>query len=127
MTAPAKTERKSLGKWGEEQAAAKLLADGYRIEARNWRCRYGEIDIIAFDPQGTLCFIEVRTRRGIRFGGAMGSISAKKRKTMAAAAALFLAERSLDVASRFDLIAHQAAGSQWETHHVAGAFLIESL
>jgi Predicted endonuclease distantly related to archaeal Holliday junction resolvase len=56
-----------LGNWGEQLAADRMVVDGYCILARNFRCRYGEIDIIA-EHEGDLVFIEVKTRRGIAYG-----------------------------------------------------------
>lgn len=49
-------ERKLLGRWGEAQAAAYLRERGYRIVAAGWRCRYGEIDLIA-EKDRFLCFV----------------------------------------------------------------------
>ena len=58
--------------------------------ARNWRCRHGEIDLIA-EERGTLVFAEVRMRRGAGFGGAAESVTAAKRARLIAAARLYLA------------------------------------
>jgi putative endonuclease len=64
-----RTMRQRLGDFGEQAAAAYLTRHGYTILARNWRCRAGEIDLIA--RQGAqLVFVEVRTRRSNQYGPA---------------------------------------------------------
>ena len=65
-----------------------------RILARNWRCRYGELDVIATDPSGrTLVFVEVKTRTGDGFGGLPEAVTAAKVKRIRRLAALWLAEQ----------------------------------
>ena len=68
---------KKLGREGEEKAAVYLDARGFEILERNFRCRFGEIDIIAMDGD-TLCFIEVKTRRNCRFGLPAEAVSRQK-------------------------------------------------
>lgn len=73
-----------------EDLCAELLARaGLRVLARNWRCRHGEIDLIA-EERGTLVFAEVRLRRGERFGGAAESVTTAKRARLLAAANAYL-------------------------------------
>lgn len=60
-------DNKILGQQGEEYAVKYLIRKGCIILERNYRCRYGEIDIIALD-QGILCFIEVKTRTRMDYG-----------------------------------------------------------
>lgn len=60
--------RQELGRKGEEAAVRYLKSRGYTIIKRNWFCRFGEADIIARDPEGTLCFIEVKTRQSVEAG-----------------------------------------------------------
>ncbi len=67
----------SLGGRGEDVAAEYLLGLGWTILDRNWRCRHGEIDIIATDGD-TLVFVEVKTRRGQGFGSGLEAITATK-------------------------------------------------
>lgn len=122
MTADAK---QTLGKWGEERAVAQLEGEGYAVLARNWRKRGGEIDIIARSPAGVVCFVEVRTTRGTRFGGAAASITAAKRRKMATVASQYLAETGGDAPARFDVIAHERRGGEWRTEHFEGAFMLE--
>jgi putative endonuclease len=90
------------GRRAEELCAGLLQKAGLRILARNWRCRLGEIDLVA-EEAGTLVFAEVRLRRDVRFGGAAESITAAKRARLVAAARLYLAGRPA-APCRFDVL-----------------------
>ena len=81
------------GARAEALAAAFLVARGLVIVERNFRCRRGEIDLIARDGE-TLVFVEVRLRSRRDFGGAAASITAAKRARIAAAASFYLGRRS---------------------------------
>ena len=72
--------RQELGRKGEEAAVKYLEAKGFEIIKRNWFCRFGEADIIARDVDGTLCFIEVKTRRSIEAGLPEEAITYEKRR-----------------------------------------------
>ena len=67
------------GSWGEDRAARYLRLHGYRIVERNFRCRQGEIDIIA-ERYGELCFVEVKTRQGFDYGRPCESINEEKKQ-----------------------------------------------
>ena len=84
--------RVKLGRRGEELAAAELSRRGYEIVDRNWRCREGEVDIVAFRA-GSYVFFEVRTRRGRRFGAPEESLSPDKEQRMVDVALAYLVER----------------------------------
>jgi putative endonuclease len=71
------TRRSSFGKWGEDKAAEYLTKQGYAIIERNYRCRFGEIDIIAV-KEGTLTFVEVKTRANLKFGRPAASVTKTK-------------------------------------------------
>lgn len=93
-----------LGKQGEEAAASFLKNNGYRILYRNYRCKLGEIDIIAKDKD-TLCFIEVKTRYSIRYGLPEEAISRFKQGQIAKTALLFLKQNNLlEAKARFDVV-----------------------
>ncbi|HEU4353567.1 MAG TPA: YraN family protein [Burkholderiales bacterium] len=89
------------GARAEELCAGLLRAAGLRVLERNWRCRLGEIDLIA-EERGMLVFAEVRMRSGPGFGGAAESVTAAKRRRLLAAARLYLAHRP-DALCRFDV------------------------
>ncbi|HYG54181.1 MAG TPA: YraN family protein [Burkholderiales bacterium] len=101
------------GARAEDQCAALMREAGLRLLERNWRCRFGEIDLIA-EEGDTVVFAEVRMRRSLGFGGAGESITAAKRARLLAAARLYLAARP-HTTCRFDvfLIVGQAGDVQW--------------
>ena len=90
------------GKRAEDLCAGLMHRAGLQVLARNWRCRHGEIDLIARDGS-TLVFAEVRLRRDARFGGAAESVTAAKRARLVAAARLYLAGRP-ESDCRFDVL-----------------------
>lgn len=90
------------GKRAEDLCADLMRRSGLRLLARNWRCRHGEIDLIARDG-GTLVFAEVRLRRDARFGGAAESVTVAKRARLVAAARLYLVGQP-ECDCRFDVL-----------------------
>ena len=97
-----RAKRAELGARAEELCADFLRRSGLRVLARNWRCRHGEIDLVA-EEGGTLVFAEVRLRRNGRFGGAAESVTTAKRVRLIAAARLYLMRRP-DADCRFDVL-----------------------
>ncbi|MCC7486963.1 MAG: YraN family protein [Burkholderiales bacterium] len=97
-------------------AHAFLEARGLTIVARNYRCRFGEIDIVARDGAATV-FVEVRARASDAFGGAAASITASKRRRLLAAARHYLGRRGAGTPCRFDvvLVSGPAARIEWIT------------
>jgi len=91
------------GKAAEQLAAAFLKRAGLRIILTNYRCRFGEIDIIAGDGPTTV-FVEVRRRRSARFGGAGASITAAKQARLLRSAHHYLSGATVTPACRFDAI-----------------------
>ena len=92
-----------LGRWGEDRAAVFLRDKGFSITAANWRCRFGEIDLIAQD--GTyLCFVEVKLRKSDAYGIAAEFVDRRKQDKLRAAAELYLAEHPTVLQPRFDVI-----------------------
>ena len=101
------------GARAEDLCAGLLRAAGLTLLERNWRCRLGEIDLIAED-RGTVVFAEVRSRSGGGFGGAGESVTAAKRARLLAAARLYLSRRP-ESPCRFDvfLVDGEPASVQW--------------
>ncbi len=86
---------KSLGVRGEDLAAAELERQGMAILARNWRCRLGEIDIVAVEQirgRTTVVFCEVKCRSGLGFGDPLEAITYAKVRKLRQLAAEWLAE-----------------------------------
>ena len=96
-------EKKNKGARGEEKACDFLQGQGYRILERNYRCRLGEIDIIAREGQ-TVVFVEVKARSSGRFGLPHEAIGPQKRRRMTAIALHYLKSRGwLGEPARFDV------------------------
>ena len=97
-------ERGPFGKSGEEIAASHLIAEGYKILARNYRFRRYEIDIVA-RKEDTLVFVEVKTRSSQRFGHPVLSVTVPKtRRILEAASAYLEREKLFQLQVRFDVI-----------------------
>jgi len=95
---------KLFGRWGEDAAGRFLRQKGYRILARNYRTRGGELDIVAMDGE-TLVFVEVKSRRSERFGGPLEAVDANKRARMTKAALAYIAnELDSTPPCRFDVV-----------------------
>lgn len=117
------TPRQVFGRWGEDQAARFLTGKGYLILAHNVRTSYGEIDLIARqdtghgpgepDPggpegEGTIVFVEVKTRSSDAFGLPEEAVTARKQAHLYAAAQSYLQEHpELDGPWRIDVVAIQ--------------------
>ena len=98
--------RAEIGALGERLATEHLTGLGLRILARNWRCRYGELDVIAADPiTNTVVFVEVKTRTGDGFGGLAHAVTEQKARRLRRLAALWLATQERRWAAvRIDVI-----------------------
>src|SRR2546430_17736552 len=101
-----------------DRGAELLRGAGLLLLERNWRCRHGEIDLIAED-RGVIVFAEVRMRRAFGYGGAGESLTAAKRSRLIAAARLYLLRRA-EAQCRFDvfLVDGVARDVKW----ITGAF-----
>ena len=115
--------RQRLGKLGEEAAAKYLQEHGYLIIERNWRCRSGEIDIIA-RKQEQIVFVEVRTRASKSFGTPQESVTPRKQRQVRQTASIYLYQhRIADAPLRFDLISIQLMDDgTWDIQHLPAAF-----
>lgn len=103
----------ALGRFGEAAAAKHLEQSGYQILVRNWRCRDGELDIVARDgPVLVIC--EVKTRSGLDFGAPLEAVTPVKARRLRRLAALWLAERHGAEAAGVRGTAHR------RTEHPAG-------
>jgi putative endonuclease len=89
------TGRRELGQRGEEVAADHLSGLGYRIVDRNWRCRTGEIDLVARGDQSgrsVIVFCEVKTRAGLGYGDPLEAITYEKARRLRQLAGLWLSD-----------------------------------
>ena len=96
--------RQRLGRLGEDLAARHLAAKGYEIMARNWRCREGELDIVAQDGE-CLALVEVRTRRGTAVGSPEESITPAKQERLITLADAYVQAHDWPGDWRIDVVA----------------------
>jgi len=94
------------GKKGEEQAAAALQAAGMEIIARNFRSKFGEIDLIALEGEGTIVFVEVKTWSAYGLEDLEYGIDIRKQRKIIKTAKYFLSEnrKYSRMAIRFDIV-----------------------
>ena len=117
-------DRGATGRSAEDLAVALLEGRGFRIVARNWRRREGELDVVAYD-RNTCVFVEVRSRTGEEFGHPLESVNPRKRAQIARAARLYLdQEPSAAAGYRFDVVGvtFHADGRAPECVHIEDAF-----
>lgn len=96
--------RAATGRLGEREAASFLEKKGYKVLERNYRCRFGEIDMIAREG-ATLVFVEVKTRATDRFGTPGESVDSRKQKKITLTAQYYIESNRLGEADmRFDVV-----------------------
>jgi putative endonuclease len=94
-----------IGSWAEDRAVRLLVRAGYRIVERNFRCKAGELDIVARE-RGVLCFVEVRSRRDDLHGHAAEMVGRRKQAQVTRVAQHYLAQRAPRFeCARFDVVA----------------------
>lgn len=113
------------GAWGEALAAEYLRKKRYEILSSGYRCRFGEIDLIARDRK-YLVFAEVKLRKSQNFARAMEYVDQRKQERIRTTASLYLAEHPTELQPRFDVIEIYApdgvATRRPEIHHMEDAF-----
>ena len=107
-SAPRKGGR-AEGSWGEALAADYLRQRGFRLAAHSYHCRFGEIDLIAWDGD-ILCFVEVKTRTNLSCGLPREYVTPKKQERLRKTAAWYLMVKDLDCPARFDVAEVYAEG-----------------
>jgi putative endonuclease len=112
---------RGVGQEWEDAAARHLQRAGYRILARNYRTRAGEIDFVAEDG-ATLCFIEVKARRTPAFGPPAEAVTPEKQRRIWNAAQMYLRKARVRPVCRFDVVAIDASGSPARVDLLRGAF-----
>lgn len=115
-------DRISFGKLGEKEAERVLKKNGYRIIEKNYRCRYGEIDLIARDGD-VVAFVEVKTRGGDAFGTPKCSVDKRKQGRIITTSEVYMSEKGLtDQAVRFDVVSIEARGGGYTVELIKNAF-----
>ena len=110
---------KAIGDDGEARALAHLTHQGLTLVQRNYRvargpaARGGEIDLILRERDGTLVFVEVRTRKSTAYGGAAGSVGVTKQRRLVFAATCFLRTWPVPPPCRFDVVTIDGDRIDW--------------
>ena len=113
---------KALGKKGEDIAAAFLEKKGYNILFRNYKCSFGEIDIIAKHKK-TLSFIEVKTRSTKKYGLPQEAVTPAKQAKISRVALEFVQRYKMENrAARFDVVSVQSLNDGYEVDLIENAF-----
>jgi putative endonuclease len=114
--------RRSSGAWGEDLALRYLTRRGYTLVERNYRTRYGEIDLIV-RKDDTLVFFEVKLRRGTGFGDPLEAVTTRKRSNIRSLAVQYLSDRDPNFDTlRFDVIGILVSADRVRINHVEEAF-----
>ena len=113
------------GAWGEALAAEFLRKKRYKLVAANYRCRFGEIDLIVCN-RSYLVFVEVKLRKSDKFASASEFVDFRKQNRLRSTASLYLSEHPTQLQPRFDVIEIYApdgtATEHPEIHHMEDAF-----
>ena len=118
-------DKRSLGQFGEEQAARYLRRRFYTILERNFRCRFGEIDLIA-RRGGVLAFVEVKLRRDESHGEAREFVTLRKQQRVMAAAEFWLSQHETALQPRFDVVevyAPRGENGPVRINHIENVFM----
>ncbi|MCU0666623.1 MAG: YraN family protein [Candidatus Omnitrophica bacterium] len=111
-----------LGKESEQEAVKYLKKHGYKIIQENYRCSFGQIDIIA-QCKGTICFVEVKSRTSTDFGTASEAVTQDKQRRLTKTAVYFLKEKDLlDKSARFDVVCIDKEGGKNVIDVITDAF-----
>ena len=106
------SEKQAIGYKAEEKALSFLKERGLTVVERNFRCRFGEIDLIMQDNE-VLVFVEVRKRKNLGFGGAAASVSYAKQQRLVKTARFYLLGSHRVPSCRFDVLAFDGDQCQW--------------
>ena len=114
--------KKRAGDRGEAEVAKYLRKKGYTLLASQWRCRFGELDLVAKSKRGVICFVEVKLRSEGAIGLPREFVDTKKRERLRRTAMAYLSQHELDVPARFDVAEVYQQGSALRIEYLEGAF-----
>lgn len=113
---PSRKSNSETGRIGETLARQHLENHGYQVVERNWRCQEGEIDLVARQG-GDWVFVEVKARRGDRFGAPEEAVTPAKQQRLLRCGLMYLAEHDLgDVSWRIDVVAIELSAKNQPVH-----------
>jgi len=122
---PLPADKRGVGSLGEDLAVQFLVSAGFPILERNFRCKGGEIDIVALDPGNkSLVFVEVKTRRDLSYGAPQLAVTPFKQRQISKAALTWLAKKKMiESNARFDVIAIVlSSDGRHKVDHIVNAF-----
>ncbi|MFP4034149.1 MAG: YraN family protein [Desulfovermiculus sp.] len=112
------------GRSGEEMARAFLVGQGYEVISVNWRCRYGELDLVCRNQQ-IVVFVEVKTRNTSTLETPAEALTHRKQSKLIKSASLFLSQHKMwHLQSRFDLVSVFFQTHHCQVDHVPNAFSV---
>ena len=111
------------GNRGEAAVARYLRQKGYTLLASQWRCRFGELDLVARDRRGTLCIVEVKLRGVGSIALPREFVDSRKQQRLRSAAELYLASSGLDAPVRFDVAEVYDEGGSLRIEYIENAFI----
>lgn len=115
-------DRITLGKYGEDLAGKRLKDLGYKIVTTNYKCKLGEIDLIARDGD-VLVFVEVKTRRNSSFGQVKDAVNIRKQRQISKAALYYMQSNNITgIKARFDVVAVRLIDEKKEIEIINNAF-----
>ena len=113
----------SAGNRGEAAVARYLRQKGYTLLASQWRCRFGELDLVAQDRRGTLCIVEVKLWGVGSIALPREFVDSRKQQRLRSAAELYLASGGLDAPVRFDVAEVYDEGGSLRIEYIENAFI----
>ena len=114
---------KRTGDRGEAEVAKYLRRNGYTLLASQWRCRFGELDLVAKSRKGVICFVEVKLRSEGAIGLPREFVDGKKKERLRRAALAYLSQHELDAPARFDVAeVYQQENKALRIEYLEGAF-----
>ena len=114
---------KRTGDRGEAEVAKYLRRKGYTLLASQWRCRFGELDLVAKSRKGVICFVEVKLRSEGAIGLPREFVDGKKKERLRRAALAYLSQHELDAPARFDVAeVYQQQDQALRIEYLEGAF-----
>jgi putative endonuclease len=116
--------KQDLGKLGEKLAVKYLKGEDYQIIEQNYRCRFGEIDVIAY-KDNYLIFVEVKTKQNENFGSPQEEVDFHKQRKLEQLALYYISQHSeWKVDFRFDVIGILYKEEDHQLSHLKNAFLV---
>ena len=113
----------SAGNRGEAAVARYLRQKGYTLLASQWRCRFGELDLVARDRHSTVCIVEVKLRGTNSIALPREFVDSRKQQRLRSAAEVYLASKELDAPVRFDVAEVYDEGGSLRIEYIENAFI----